>query len=318
MTPEEQSCWDKLAAENAAMRTRDQQLQRALAFWHPGVRVDDVPEAATKRAADDACLLFGLEEADEQSAADLGWVAWVVPGEFARLRSRLAEAERKYEERVQQHEEYIAFADEEITGLIEAKRKVLARLAQAEAVLREFQTRDWHRGMLTLDSEDRIRIDAFLTADSASAAPVVHRCQPFKDIESETTMTDGALEFLRRAADGKHRIVSSGDLHQMQIAEARAEGRFYVEPGGGLGWALLPWKLTTAKDEQRKLRAASQPTAALRPGSNPPPPTGAVKPPPPPNPPPAPADDLRASLHARTIVAEALVLGVGRKTKGNE
>ena len=81
-----------LAAENAALREREQQLQRALAFWHPCVRVDDVPEAATKRAADDACLLYGLEVADEQSAADLGWVAWVVPGEFARLRSRLAEA----------------------------------------------------------------------------------------------------------------------------------------------------------------------------------------------------------------------------------
>lgn len=86
---------ERLEAENAALREREQQLQRALAFWHPGVRVDDVPEAATKRAADDACLLYGLEEADEQGAADLGWVAWVVPGEFARLRSRLAVVERK-------------------------------------------------------------------------------------------------------------------------------------------------------------------------------------------------------------------------------
>lgn len=71
-------------------------------------------------------------------------------------------------------------------------------------------------------------------------------------------MTDGALEFLRRAADGKHRIVSSGDLHEMQIAEARADGRFYVEPGGGLGWALLPWELTTAKDKARERAASPQ------------------------------------------------------------
>lgn len=83
----------KAADEIERLLSREQQLQRALAFWHPGVRVDDVPEAATKRAADDACLLYGLEEADEQSATDLGWVAWVVPGEFARLRSRLAEAD---------------------------------------------------------------------------------------------------------------------------------------------------------------------------------------------------------------------------------
>lgn len=60
-----------------------------------------------------------------------------------------------------------------------------------------------------------------------------------------------ALTFLKRAADGEHRIVSSGDLTTFQIAEAQSQGRFYVEPGGGLGWALLPWHLTTDKDQQR-------------------------------------------------------------------
>jgi hypothetical protein len=70
-------------------------------------------------------------------------------------------------------------------------------------------------------------------------------------------MTDGALEFLYRAADGKHRIVSTGDLHEMQIAEARTEGRMFVEPGGGLGWVLLPWELTTSKDKEREQRLAS-------------------------------------------------------------
>lgn len=61
-----------------------------------------------------------------------------------------------------------------------------------------------------------------------------------------------ALDFLKRAADGKHRIVSSGDLTNHQIAEAQARGLFYVEPGGGLGWALLPWELTTDKDKMRE------------------------------------------------------------------
>lgn len=59
-----------------------------------------------------------------------------------------------------------------------------------------------------------------------------------------------ALEFLKRAGtDG--RIVSSGDLTTLQIAEAQACKRFYVEPGGGLGWALMPWEVATLKDVTR-------------------------------------------------------------------
>jgi hypothetical protein len=68
----------------------------------------------------------------------------------------------------------------------------------------------------------------------------------------DRTMSDGALEFLKRACDGKHRIVSSGDLTTIQIAEFQAAKLFYVEPGGGMGWALVPWELTTPKDRQRE------------------------------------------------------------------
>ncbi len=64
------------------------------------------------------------------------------------------------------------------------------------------------------------------------------------------TMT--AIEFLKRAADGKHRIVSSGDLHVMQISEAQANKLFFVDDETGLGWALVPWELTTAKDRNRE------------------------------------------------------------------
>jgi hypothetical protein len=91
---------DRLRREMEKAEAREQRVQRALAFWHPGVRIDDVPEAATERAADDAMLLFGLDEADEQSAVDLGWIAWVVPGEFAALRRELAEAQRERDERM--------------------------------------------------------------------------------------------------------------------------------------------------------------------------------------------------------------------------
>ena len=57
--------------------------------------------------------------------------AW--QGKVAHLEARLQEAEAKYEERVNQHEEYIAFSDEEINGLIEKKRLVMARLAEEVA-----------------------------------------------------------------------------------------------------------------------------------------------------------------------------------------
>jgi hypothetical protein len=66
----------------------------------------------------------------------------------------------------------------------------------------------------------------------------------------ENIMT--ALEFLRRAAEGNHRIVSSGDLHEMQISEAQANKLFFVDDQTGLGWALVPWELTTAKDRHRE------------------------------------------------------------------
>lgn len=71
-------------------------------------------------------------------------------------------------------------------------------------------------------------------------------------VAKEIVMNDEALEFLKRAADGKHRIVSSGDLTSLQIVEAQACGRLYVEPSSGLGWALLPWELATQKDKMRE------------------------------------------------------------------
>ena len=68
---------------------------------------------------------------------------------------------------------------------------------------------------------------------------------------TKNVRSDCALEFLKRAADGKYRIVCSCDLTGLQIAEAQACKRFYVEPGGGLGWALVPWELSTPKDRRR-------------------------------------------------------------------
>lgn len=61
-----------------------------------------------------------------------------------------------------------------------------------------------------------------------------------------------ALDFLMRMAVEGGRIVSSGDLTTFQIAEAQACKRFFVGPGGGLGWAILPWELTTHNDRNRE------------------------------------------------------------------
>lgn len=60
-----------------------------------------------------------------------------------------------------------------------------------------------------------------------------------------------AIEFLKRASIGQGRIVSSGDLCELQIAEAKALDRFFVDEDTGLGWAILPWDLTTDKDNER-------------------------------------------------------------------
>lgn len=69
-----------------------------------------------------------------------------------------------------------------------------------------------------------------------------------------------AIEFLRRCASGQHRIVSTGDLLDMQIREARSEDRMFVDDETGLGFVLLPWELTTDKDlnRERHLRARQQ------------------------------------------------------------
>ena len=63
---------------------------------------------------------------------------------------------------------------------------------------------------------------------------------------------DGALDFMKKFVDG-HRIVSTGDLTELQISNAKVEGRFYTEPNGGLGWVALPWDLSTPKDKHREV-----------------------------------------------------------------
>ena len=61
-----------------------------------------------------------------------------------------------------------------------------------------------------------------------------------------------AIEFLRRASSGEYRIVSSGDLCNLQISESQANGLFFIDPETSYGWALVPWAITTKKDRERE------------------------------------------------------------------
>lgn len=58
-------------------------------------------------------------------------------------------------------------------------------------------------------------------------------------------------EFLKKLAHGDGRIVSTGDLLNLQIAEARANSTMHVLEGG-LGFVILPWNLSTPKDRERE------------------------------------------------------------------
>ena len=63
--------------------------------------------------------------------------------------------------------------------------------------------------------------------------------------------TKNLRDFLMLATN-EMRIVSSGDMTELQIAEARQANRFYVDEETGLGFAAIPWELTTSKDRKRE------------------------------------------------------------------
>lgn len=64
---------------------------------------------------------------------------------------------------------------------------------------------------------------------------------------------ENILDFMKKFVDG-HRIVSTGDLSLMQIAEAKKENRFFVDEESSLGWVALPWELTTHNDRDRETK----------------------------------------------------------------
>jgi len=75
---------------------------------------------------------------------------------------------------------------------------------------------------------------------------------PAPRLPSEKPNAAAAIAFLNRASTENCRIVSSGDLTNLQIAEAQASGKFFVDASNGFGWALVPWELTTSKDRARE------------------------------------------------------------------
>lgn len=57
-------------------------------------------------------------------------------------------------------------------------------------------------------------------------------------------------ELLACCANGEGRIVCTGELTELQIAEARKDGRMWVDENS-LGYVLLPWDCACAKDLAR-------------------------------------------------------------------
>jgi hypothetical protein len=164
------SDFDRLRREREKAEAREQRVQRALAFWHPGVRIDDVPEAATERAADDAMLLFGLDEADEQSAVDLGWIAWVVPGGFAALRRELAEAREDADTYRQERNDISENYTRLECQLAEARELLRAAVNEMECVIDCENLSDGLPSYIpTSGNCIRCRVNAFL--DAAMPAP---------------------------------------------------------------------------------------------------------------------------------------------------
>ncbi len=63
--------------------------------------------------------------------------------------------------------------------------------------------------------------------------------------------TSSIRDFLMLSTN-EMRIVSSGDMTELQISESRQANRFFVDEETGLGFAAIPWELTTSKDRKRE------------------------------------------------------------------
>lgn len=82
----------------------------------------------------------------------------------------------------------------------------------------------------------------------------IRACIAYQIIERDRARQENAAAvFLESTVYGHDtgRIVCSVDLTEHQIAEAQLAGRWYVA-SNGIGWAMLPWHLTTDKDRARE------------------------------------------------------------------
>jgi len=60
------------------------------------------------------------------------------------------------------------------------------------------------------------------------------------------------LVMMTADANDGGRIVNTGDLLDLQISEAAAEDRIWIDPATGYGFVFLPWSLTTDEDRNRE------------------------------------------------------------------
>ncbi len=98
----------------------------------------------------------------------------------------------------------------------------------------------------------------FCSGDSQSVNVVLE--QKLAEYEREAELkrkdldkyeADAVRTFMRRAASENSRIVSTNDLLDIQIAQARQDGRMLVLQDG-LGFVLLPFEISTPKDKSRE------------------------------------------------------------------
>lgn len=77
------------------------------------------------------------------------------------LRQEASRAWREVDAIARERDEHLHWR-KELAGKLHGAE---AELAQARALLQTFQQRDWHRGTLLLDSEDKCNIDAALAKE---------------------------------------------------------------------------------------------------------------------------------------------------------
>ena len=106
------------------------------------------------------------------------------------------------------------------------------------------------KGDSTLKSENHI-LRGLMHSQGFATLEVFEKLSVERGAGEKTAVGETAAEFFLRAVGIGGRVVSSNDLNEWQISEARVKGLFWISEEG-FGWAILPWELTTDRDRNRE------------------------------------------------------------------